>query len=354
MQFIKLKYPAIALFATAALFVVSVTAVPVEAHKSANGSSIDLATVPHPNVRGLHLNFFWEGTPESSNMTEVYAANVLKSWGAHVTFGFAPGTAIAYADMQHGGTFLWDSMPDVLAGFNTGVNLEAVGMAQPRQDYVFITRPNITSLTQLKGKTIGVLDMQGANGAQAIIVLKKAGLSLSQVTIDAGGGQSERLAELISGRVDGTMLSHAAELTLAGQGYHVLYDYTKQDSTLYDDLCSSPASWVKKHPQAVVALNEADFLSFVAFDNPKSDGAMFKMIAGIDPALTRASTVAYFNLVRSLHMYPPGSVMTAAALQAQESLYKSLDAISATPPLSAWVNLSYQQQALKKLGRLAY
>lgn len=311
-----------------------------------------VAKVPHPNLKGLHLNMVWNGTPEASQITEVHSANILKSWGASITEQFATGTPVAYADMLHGGSFLADSMVDVLNGFNSGVPLTSVALAQPRQDYVFVARPGITSLSQLAGKTVGVLNMQGINGAQLLTVLKLAKLSINQITVNDTGGQSERLAALLSGRIDATMISHQALLEL-GPTYKVLYDYTKQDTALYDDLWSARPSFIKQHPQAVVALNEADLLSCVYFNNPKNDSAMFAEIRAIDPALTRNSTIPYFDSFRKTNPCPDGTILNAKSLQSQEGTYKAIGAITSTPPLSSWIATNFGVVALKKLGKYA-
>src|SRR6202042_2800762 len=71
-----------------------------------------------------------------------------------------------------------------------GVPLVDFALAQPRQDYVLLGRPGITKLSQLKGKKIGVQDTTGVNYAQALLALKAAGLSTSDVSIVAVGGQS--------------------------------------------------------------------------------------------------------------------------------------------------------------------
>lgn len=310
------------------------------------------ASVSHPNVKGLHLEFVWDGTPEASQIIEVMAADTMKQWGAKVSFQFAAGTSIAYADMIHGGSFLADSMVDVLNGFNAGVPLTIVGLAQPTQDYVFVARPGINSLSQLAGKTIGILDMQGANGAQLLTVLKAAGLAIGQVTVDDAGGQSERLAALESGRIDATMLSHEA-LQALGSGYKVLYDYTKQDRGLYDDMWSVKPAFVTQHPQAIEALDEAELLAYVQYNKKASDGMMFNEIRAIDPALTRSSTVSYLDELRNLDAYPDGTVMQAQSLQSQEGAYKSLGAITAAPPLSSFANLKFGQLALNLLGKNA-
>ena len=318
----------------------------------AGGPTLNIPAVNHPDVKGHKLEIVWEGTPEASQVTEILTAEILKQWGANVSFQFASGTAIAYADMLHGGAFLADSMVDVLNGFDTGVPLDVVGLAQPKQDYVFVARPGISSLTQLQGKTVGVLDMQGINGAQLLQVLALAHLKQSQVTIDQAGGQSERLAALLSGRLQATMLSHQA-LTQLSSNYKVLYDYTKSDPTLYDDMWSSSANFIKANSGDVVALNEATLLAFKIFNSKANDNEMFNVVHSIDPALSKSSTISYFDQMRTLDYAPNGSVMNAAALTTQEKQYKAVGAITASPPLSDWAYLKFGTKALSLLGSAA-
>lgn len=307
--------------------------------------------VKHPTIKGTTINIVWNGTPEASQYSELLDAAVLESWGANVNKEFATSTAIGFADMLHGGSFLAESMTGVINAEKTGLHLAVDGLAEPRQDYEFVARPGISSLSQLSGKTIGVLDMQGLNGVQTDEMLKKANLSQSQVTIDNIGGQSNRLAALISGRIDATMLSHEAVDSLP-KTYTVLYDWTKSTPSAYDDVWSSPESFIKSDPNAVLAMNEATLLGFVYF-NKGHNNELFRLIHFVDQAATKSTVIPYLKQMRKLGACPDGSILNKHAMKLQEKAYKAVGGITSSPALSQWATIKFSRKAKKALGKAA-
>ncbi|MCU1492848.1 MAG: transporter substrate-binding protein [Acidimicrobiaceae bacterium] len=329
------------------------TAVAAGVKASKPSAKTQSATFSPPHLGGLNMSVIMDGTASASNEIEMHAINLLSKWGAKVSVHWAPSTSIEYADMLHGGTIMEGGLSVGLAAYNDGIPMEAIALPQPRQDFVLIARPNITSLSDLKGHSIGILDMVGENGVDTLIALKAAALKPSQVSIVDVGGQSTRLAALVSGRIDVTMLSHSAEIALQGQGYHVLYDYMKQDPNLYDGIWWANPSWAKSHEQAAVALNEADLLSFVWFNNKSNTAAAVKETASFDSGISASQTTQLYNELRTLDAYPNGSLLTPSGLKQQEIQYAQVGAITATPVVSNWSALSYGKKALAALGAAA-
>jgi ABC-type nitrate/sulfonate/bicarbonate transport system substrate-binding protein len=237
-----------------------------------------------------------------------------------------------------------------VAAVAAGVPLEDFALAQPRQDYVLLGRPGITKLSQLKGKSIGVQDTTGVNYAQALLVLQTAGLSASDVSIVAVGGQSTRLPALVAGRVDATMLSHTAQLQLASQGYTTLFDYTKQASELYDDNIWAASSWLKQHEALAQAYNKALLQSFQWFDNSANDNQIISEALKIDPTQDKTQLTKYFSELRAADAYPKGTILNSSLLTQQEDLYKAAKAITTTVPVSQWVDITPAQKALASLN----
>ncbi|MCU1489471.1 MAG: transporter substrate-binding protein [Acidimicrobiaceae bacterium] len=306
-----------------------------------------------PKLKGTDMSFIMDGTATTSNEIEIHAINLLAKWGAKVSIHWAPSTSIEYADMLHGGTIMEGGLSVGLAAYNSGIPVEAIALPEPRQDYVLLGRPNISSLADLKGKTLGILDMVGENGVDALIALKAAGLKQSQVNILNVGGQSTRLAALVAGRIDATMLSHASEFALAGQGFHVLYDYMTQNKDLYDGLWFARSTWAKSHQTAAVALNEADLLSFVYFNNKANNAGLVKETASYDSGINTSQTASLFNQLRSIGAYPDGSILSASPLKLQEIYYNKVGALTAQPAVAGWSDLSYGKKALADLGAAA-
>lgn len=298
-------------------------------------------------LSGKRFTLMLQSTANANKVVEVHAVNLLKAEGVNASVKWNASTPnVAITQLLHGDI---DSYSEAVTGgvgaVQSGVGLVDYALAQPRQDYVFLARKGINSLSDLKGKKIGVQDTTGVNYAQALLVLQKAGLSPKDVSIIAVGGQSSRLPALVAGRVDATMLSHSAEIQLGPKGFKTLFDYTKQASNLYDDNVFTTPSWLSKNKDLAVAFNKALLQSYTWFDDPKNADAVTDEALKIEPAAGRNDTKQLFDELRQAGAYPEGTILDTNLLDQQQKLYKSAGALKDTVPVSKWVDTSYAQQA---------
>jgi ABC-type nitrate/sulfonate/bicarbonate transport system substrate-binding protein len=141
------------------------------------------------------------------------------------------------------------------------------------------------------------------------------------------------------------MLSHGAEIALAGKGFNTIFDYTKEASTLYDDNAFATKEWLSKNGDLAVAFNKALLDSFAWFSDPKNADAVVAEALEIAPAEDRADTAKLFELLRAAGAYPPGTTLDLKVLDAQQQLFKSSGMIEETLPISQWADDSYAKKA---------
>jgi ABC-type nitrate/sulfonate/bicarbonate transport system substrate-binding protein len=298
-------------------------------------------------IKGQRLTMMVQSSAGPSKVVEAHAIELLKQQGVNASIKFnasTPNVAISqlltsnidvYAEGVNGG----------IQGVLQGIPIVDFAVLQPRQDYVFLAHKGIDSLGALKGKKVGVQDTTGANYAQALLVLKQAGLGPKDVSIIAAGGQDTRLPALIAGRVDATMLGHSAEIALKGKGYTTLFDYTKQASTLYDDNAFATRQWLDKHKELAVAFNKALLDSYVWFNDPANASAVVDEAVKLAPGTDRGQTQELFDMLRQAGAYPEGTIIDPKVLDAQQKLFKSVGSIEDTAPVNTWVDTSYAEQA---------
>jgi NitT/TauT family transport system substrate-binding protein len=102
-----------------------------------------------------------------------------------------------------------------------GADLAIIGVIAPVYPFVFLAPASIQSATDLKGKTIGVSTLGDSSDTATRLVLKQAGLDPAKdVTIVATGSPQNRGAALISGAIQGGMISPPDNLALEAQGLH--------------------------------------------------------------------------------------------------------------------------------------
>jgi NitT/TauT family transport system substrate-binding protein len=298
-------------------------------------------------IKGKRFTMMVQSTPNINKVVEAHAINLLKQQGVNASIKFNASTPnVAISQLLSGNIDVYaEGLTGGIGGILQGIPLVDFAVLQPRQDYVFLAKKGIGSLADLKGKKIGVQDTTGANYAQALMVLQKAGLTPKQVSIVAVGGQSTRLPALVAGRVDATMLSHSAEIALKPKGFSTLFDYTKEASNLYDDNAFATKQWVAKNKDLAVAFNKALLQSFDWFNDPANESAVVDEAMKLAPGTDRADVEGLFKLLREAGAYPSGAILDPAVVDTQQKLFKDVGAVEDTAPVSDWVDPSYAQQA---------
>ena len=271
-----------------------------------------------------------QSTPNVNKVVEAHAIEIMKQDGVDASVKFNASTPnVAIAQLLNGDIDVYgEAVTGGVAAAAQGIPLIDFALLQPRQDYVFIAKPNIKSFADLKGKKIGVQDTTGVNYAQALIVLQAANLQVGDVSIIAAGGQSSRLPALVAGRVDATMLSHSAQIQLAPQGYNVLYDFTKQSANLYDDNGFATKNWLASHQALAVEFNKAILQSFAWFNDPANADAVITEALALQPGADKAQTTQLFDMLRQADAYPNGAIVDTGVLDQEQNLFKQANAIT--------------------------
>jgi ABC-type nitrate/sulfonate/bicarbonate transport system substrate-binding protein len=298
-------------------------------------------------LAGARFTLMLQSTANANKVVEVHAVNALKAQGVNASIKWnASSPNIAITQLTTGTIDAYSEA--VLGGVGavaSGIKMKDFALAQPRQDYVLLANSSINTIADLKGKKIGVQDTTGVNYAQALMVVQKAGLTPKDVDIIAVGGQSTRLPALVAGRVDATMLSHAAEQQLGPEGFKTIFDYTKDASNLYDDNIFASEEWLGKNSALAVAFNKAILDSFEWFNDPANKDAVVTEALAIDPAADKDATATVFENLRAANAYPNGTILDPALVDQQQQLYQEAGSLPATVPIAQWVDDSFAKQA---------
>ncbi|HKC27640.1 MAG TPA: ABC transporter substrate-binding protein [Jatrophihabitans sp.] len=304
-------------------------------------------------VKGQRFKLIVASTATANKVVEAHMIEILKKDGVNASIQFSDASSnVQVAELRRGD---FDAYAEAVAGgiaaVAQGIPLVDFDLLQPRQDYVFIARPGIKSLSDLAGKKIGVIDTVGVNWAQALIVLKQAGLSVGQVHMVTAGGQSERLAAMVAGRIDATMLSHSAQVQLQPKGYTVLYDYTRQSPNLYDDNMFAMKSWLTGHKKLAVEVNKATLEAFEWFNDPKNKNDVLSETLALVQGSDKAQTGQLLDTLRSGGAFPDGTILDTSLINQAQTLFLQAKAIDKAVPTAQWVDTSFGQQAKAQLAQ---
>jgi ABC-type nitrate/sulfonate/bicarbonate transport system substrate-binding protein len=333
--------PARKVLIVAATLAIAATAVACS-DKTASSSGADSG-----GLKGSRFILMLQSTANANKVVEVHAVDELKAQGVNASVKWNASTPnIAITQLTNGNIDAYsEAVTGGVTAVESGIKMKDFALAQPRQDYVLLASSGINSLADLKGKKIGVQDTTGVNYAQALIVVQKAGLSPKDVDIIAVGGQSARLPALVAGRVDATMLSHAAEQQLAPKGFKSVFDFTAEASNLYDDNVFATDEWLSKNSALAVAFNKALLDSFTWFNDPARKDAVVSEALAIESAADKDTTTALFDKLRAANAYPNGTILDPELLDQQQNLYKEAGSFPNTVPVGQWVDDSFAKKA---------
>lgn len=302
-----------------------------------------------PDLKGMSITIEDQGSPDPTRITDYNVVRLLNSWGAKANLIWAPSEQIASSALLRGSAqVLFSTIPNQLPTVQTGFDIRAFGVNNPRLDYVLMSVGNITSISQLKGKTIGVLT--GGPGDISYVLpeqaLQSAGLSMSDVHVAATGGQSVRIAALASGRIQASAVEHLALYQLASLHPHILYDFTAKDTSLYNDFLWAKPSWLQANPKLAVAVNLAELDTYKWFNNPANKTAVLNEMVNDSPGAKMSQAEQLYNLYVKYQVLAPGAAISNSLMTAQENFYYGFHTLTSMVPLSNWANSAYDQAAL--------
>jgi NitT/TauT family transport system substrate-binding protein len=141
---------------------------------------------------------------------------------------------------------------------NTESPLIDVAVTNNRFLDVLLAGKEIRSAEDLRGKNIAISAIGGQAHAEVLIALEGLGLTADDVNIIQVGGQSDRVAALISGAVDAIPVEGAVADELVAEGYNVLIDLTESDVPFAVGSLEFTKSFVEQNPNTVLALLAAN------------------------------------------------------------------------------------------------
>ena len=150
---------------------------------------------------------------------------IFDKYGLDVDVILITGGARSVATLLSGSTqFGTGSATAPLLATARGSDIKIIAASYNKFPYAFIAKPEIRSPKDLRGKKISILNYGGSNDLALQLALREWGIKQQEVIVIIGGDAPTRLAALMTGSIDATILS-PPQLTKAVQaGYRVLAD----------------------------------------------------------------------------------------------------------------------------------
>ena len=193
-------------------------------------------------------------------------------------------------------------------------------------DYLFISRPNIKSAEDLKGKKVAIGTPSGSASLATYVALDYLGLNprRDNIVLLGVGGVPERLGALRAGSVEATSLSPEFGQIVVSEGYRVLLNTSKENVPFQSSGLVVSRGLIKSNPQLVENIARAT-IEGVAFVHKPSNKEIVLKSLGRNLRLSKQEQVdkAYQNLVAELPKKPCPTIEGVASvirLMAQHGL----------------------------------
>jgi ABC-type nitrate/sulfonate/bicarbonate transport system substrate-binding protein len=215
--------------------------------------------VPKPVSTGP-VRLIGNGAVDFSSIDVHYWQDSLKKQGMTVDFKWvdAPDTALR-AIIAGAAEAYCGSLPSaILAVKNTNANLKIIAVNNQATDYVLLVKPEINTLQDLKGKTIGISTPGSAADTIIRTALKAKNFDPEGMRFVTIGGTSARMTALLAGQIDAAPV-HAADganAVATGKAKVLLNAGEGIGLYLQSGLIAS-GDWIKKNPDQVQQVVDA-------------------------------------------------------------------------------------------------
>jgi NitT/TauT family transport system substrate-binding protein len=235
----------------------------------------------------------------SGFQSTVWVAKDLKIFDKHglnVDVIMINGSARSVAALLGGSThFATGSATGPLVAAARGADLKVIAASYNKFPYAFIVKPEIRTPKDLRGKRVNILNFGGSNDLALQLALKEWGLKLPDLQVIIGGDAPTRLASLMTGRTDATILS-PPHLTKAVQaGYRVLADMGEMSANFTQSSLYVKGSFLREDRERAKRFVRAYSEAVHAIKNDRERTLkVFAKRMRIDDAETLQSTYNYF------------------------------------------------------------
>lgn len=213
--------------------------------------------------------------------------------------------------------------------------------------YDLVAKPEITGVSELRGKRIGVSSLSAGTGTLAKIMLRAHGFGPDDYELVQAGGNPQRFAALQSGGVDASLLADPVNFAALLEGYRSLLNFTSvvpqysfasdwvQRSWLAqapnrDYLVGFQAAQIKAHRWALDPTNKAAFIDLVV-SRARTTPPIAERVWEYYTVENKASMG-----LDDLRREPTDAVI---------SILREWEGLGALPPESEWRDASFVQRA---------
>jgi NitT/TauT family transport system substrate-binding protein len=165
--------------------------------------------------------------------------------------------------------------------------------------YYIISKPDIKSPEDLKGRTLAT-HIPGTSADFAVrLALRKYGIDFKNIQAVMVGGATARVAAVINGQTDFTMVTEPGKIQGEKAGMKVLIDMAKLKIPFQFTCTVTTGKLIREQPKTVEAMAKAvaEAVHFFKYDKKEAIQIMAKYTRGAKPDVLEGSWEAYKDLL---------------------------------------------------------
>jgi NitT/TauT family transport system substrate-binding protein len=243
-------------------------------------------------VQAKDVNLGWSGIGSWTTLPYVVAneKGFFEKEGLKVQLITFRGTNLMLTALLTGDLDYATILPFLTGAAARGLPVRILAAVTKNSSYFMVARPEIDNVKALRGKKIGINSFGSSADYAAYAALSRSGMDPNKdLTILAiGGGTPERLAAVVSGSVDATVITSPAEYAAEKQGLRIVMSAQELGQFVRIPITGIGATQKKmeKDPDEIVRLLRALRLSTLyLLQNPEYSVALFQKIMRVEPAL---------------------------------------------------------------------
>ncbi|MGE5306143.1 MAG: ABC transporter substrate-binding protein [Alphaproteobacteria bacterium] len=210
-----------------------------------------------------------------------------------------------------------------------------------------MVQPDIKTYADLKGKILGVSQLQSASTLNLRQLMRKHGLKDNDYTVLQVGGSGKRYAAIQSKQIAGALITEPVNFEAMDAGFHKLggvYDVSIVPSVVF----AVTRSWASANEKVLVGLLRAIYKAQDWLNNTKNKKAAVDLMVDLSKARRSSVERSYDKYVSDLKVYNRGAITAAVIKQTLQDM-ADIGAISKPiPDPNKLLDLSYRQKALAK------
>jgi NitT/TauT family transport system substrate-binding protein len=223
-------------------------------------------------------------------------AGLFAKYGLDVNASLIRGSDPTLAALQAGEIdFAYCAADATIPGMAAGIDAVLIGAPLVGLPYVLVAHPDIQSVQDLRGKTIGINRPGDLDERLNRAMVSFAGVQPDEVSYRSTGGQTERYQALLAGQIDAVTVTPPLEVQARKDGLHVVFDLGQLPIPFTYSALHANSKTIRERPDLVrrFVAAMAESVQYVETHKAESERALARELKLEDAESLESAYTAY-------------------------------------------------------------